>query len=132
MDQSKALQRLTESADLVGMIEELIRASQSERLSPATASGMRITLRNIRESILASHDVFANDLMSRTRGRSELPTSAAPQSGDNAAASAGLQGGSPDLSYGSSSGGMATGLSDPSRLGIRRQNLRASLEKIAE
>jgi hypothetical protein len=120
MDQSKALQRLTESADLVGMVEELVRASQGDKLSPATFSGMRITLRNIREAILTSHDVLAGQFISRTRGRSEVP-----------GLSNSINQPQPDPAIESDQVGNPV-IGDPSRLGIRRQSLRASLEKVSE
>lgn len=132
MDQSKALQRLTESADLVGMIEDLMRASQSDRLAPATVSGMRITLRNIREAILASHDVFANDLVTRTRSRGELTAGAGMQSSEVSSSTQSSTSTSGDATYGATGSGVGSVMSDASRLGIRRQNLRASLEKVAE
>jgi hypothetical protein len=116
MDQSKALQKLTEAADLSGMVEELIRASQSERLSPAAASGMRITLRTIRESILNSHDVFAGELVARTRGRAEnsvLPQADASQAGTQSTS-------------------QESPMADPNRLGLRRQSLRSTIEKLAD
>ena len=128
MDQSKALQKLTESADLIGMIEDLVRVSQSERLSAATISGMRHTLRNIRESILASHDQFASDLVIHSRSRND---SLQGTLGTSTAASS-SEGDRGEPIQNGSFGPMAAGLSDPSRLGIRRQSLRASLEKISE
>ena len=114
MDQSKALQKLTEAADLVGMVEDLVRTSQSERISAATTSGMRITLRNIREAILTSHDVFAGELVTRTRGRSEA---AVISQADSQLAAPSVDG---------------SALADPNRLGMRRQSLRSSIEKLAE
>jgi hypothetical protein len=113
MDQSKALQKLTEAADLVGMIEDLVRTSQSERLSGATVAGMRITLRNIREAVLSSHDVFAGDLVSRNRSRIETTVQPSTTSGEGIVTAQD-----------------STMLNDPGRVAIRRQSLRASLDKI--
>lgn len=120
MDQSKALQRLTESADLVGMVEELVRASQGDKLSPATFSGMRITLRNIREAILSSHDVLAGQFISRTRARTDMAGMSAPINQPQSEA----------MIESDSAANPVIG--DPSRLGIRRQSLRSSLEKVSE
>ena len=116
MDQSKALQRLTEAADLVGMIEELLRVSQSEKLSGSAVSGMRTTLRNARESILASHDLFAGDLVARTRGRAEATVIAAGEKSSTATGESAANG----------------TLSDPSKLGMRRRDLRTSIEQMTE
>ncbi|NDC37053.1 MAG: hypothetical protein EBZ48_03255 [Proteobacteria bacterium] len=129
MDQSKALQRLTESADLVGMIEDLVRTAQSERLSAATMAGMRITLRNIRDSILASHDLFASELVSRNRSRTDLNPPAQAQTAESMGQES-MQSG--DSAYPGSSAATGSTFSDPTRLGIRRHSLRATLEKVAE
>ena len=67
MEQTKALQGLMESADLVKMIEDITSPGILERLTASSFSGVRITLRSIRESILSSHDILAADLISRSR-----------------------------------------------------------------
>jgi hypothetical protein len=56
MDTSRALAKLSESADLVRMLEELMDPTRGVKLTPATLSGFRLTLKNIREAILESHD----------------------------------------------------------------------------
>lgn len=61
MDHSAALHKLMEAAALVGMVEELANPGTFERLSPSSLSGLRITLRNIRESIVASHDALTEE-----------------------------------------------------------------------
>lgn len=132
MDQSKALQKLTESADLVGMIEELIRTSQSDRLSSATLSGMRVTLRNIRESILSSHDLFAGEFVSRTRSRSDLGGGAGSISSEQSAAAMSTNGAGNEITNNGGNSGVGAALSDPSRLGIRRQSLRTSMERLTD
>ena len=71
MEQSKALSRMLEAADLVTMLEDLTAAASGSKLSPASMSGMRLTLRNIREAILASHDTFASSLVSLSRVATE-------------------------------------------------------------
>lgn len=79
MEQSKALTRLLEAADLTGMLEDLANSASSGKLSPASLAGMRITLHNIRETILSSHDMLASSLVSRSRSQSEREgTEAAP------------------------------------------------------
>lgn len=67
MDQSKALNRLIEAADLVGMIEDLTDPGRIESLSAASLSGLRITLRGVRDTILSSHGALASDLVSRAK-----------------------------------------------------------------
>lgn len=61
MDHSAALHKLMEAAALVGMVEELANPGTFERLSPSSLSGLRITLRTIRESIVASHDALTGE-----------------------------------------------------------------------
>lgn len=61
MDQGTALQKLMEAAALVGMVEELANPSTLERLSATSISGLRITLRSIRESIISSHAALSSD-----------------------------------------------------------------------
>ncbi|MBN8550355.1 MAG: hypothetical protein J0M12_13655 [Deltaproteobacteria bacterium] len=71
MEQSKALTRLLEAADLTGMLEDLAQSATTGKLTPASLAGMRITLHNIREAILSSHDTLASSLVSRARAQSE-------------------------------------------------------------
>ncbi len=77
MDQSKALRGLLDASDLVAMIEDLLGPQSLERLSPASLSGVRLTLRNLREGILQSHDTLAGDIMQRGRPRTD--TTLSPQ-----------------------------------------------------
>lgn len=67
MEESKALHRLIEAADLVGMVEDLLNPNTADKLSASAWSGLRITLRNIRESIQTSHSALAADLVQRSR-----------------------------------------------------------------
>ncbi len=68
MEESRALKKLQEAADLIGMIEDLTSTTGIEKISPASWAGLKITLRNVRESLVQSHDVLANDLVHRARG----------------------------------------------------------------
>jgi len=61
MDQTKALIKLLESADLIRMIEDLTNPSLSSQLSASALGGIRVTLRNVREAILISHDALVAD-----------------------------------------------------------------------
>ena len=87
MDQSTALHKLLEAADLAKMIEELMAPGSLERLSPSGIAGARATLRNLRETMLACHDLMAGDLVARARSRYEgNMTSNAATSAENPAA----------------------------------------------
>jgi len=111
MDQSKALHRLREAADLVGMVEDLLDPARTDSLSASSWAGIRVTLRGIRESMVDSHTVLTKDLVSRARGASQ----AAPA----------------DQSANAASNQIATG---PERkLGaspVQRQSLTSSLERL--
>lgn len=66
-DQNKALVRLLESADLVRMLEDLLSPASYSKLSGAVLSGVRVTLRNVREGILSSHDSIAGEIAKQSR-----------------------------------------------------------------
>lgn len=65
MDRSKALNTLIESTDLVRMLEEVMNMSP-DRVA-GTVAGMKLTLKGIRERILASHDILARELIANAR-----------------------------------------------------------------
>lgn len=67
MEQSKALQHLIESADLLKMLEDIIGTGAIDRLTPSSLSGMRLTLKGVREQVLTSHDALASDMISRSK-----------------------------------------------------------------
>lgn len=66
MEGSRALMKLLEAADLLGMVEEIGIGSGGE-MSPLTRAGIRITLKNVRESLLASHDALVEELSESAR-----------------------------------------------------------------
>ena len=70
MEQSKALQSLLESADLMKMLEDIIASGTIDRLSPSSLSGMRLTLKSVREQVLSSHDSLASEMISRSKASS--------------------------------------------------------------
>ncbi len=70
MEHSGALRSLLEAADLLTMLEELAASSGNNGLSPASQTGMRLTLKNVKDLILSSHDILAHKLISyRTEGQ---------------------------------------------------------------
>ena len=79
MDQSTALHKLLEAADLAKMVEEIMAPGSLERLSPAALAGARATLRNLRETMLSCHDLMAGDLVARARSRYESGVAGEPQ-----------------------------------------------------
>lgn len=87
MEESKALHKLVEAQDLVGMIETMLSPEMTEKLPPSAWSGVRITLRTIREMIGTSHASMANDFVQRSKNAlvsSSTASSAAMVTGDRA------------------------------------------------
>lgn len=80
METSKNLHKLLEIADLAGMVEDLMNPTTMSTLSPASWSGMRITLRNIKESLLSAHDKLASDLVGRSKDQAASRTDMAASS----------------------------------------------------
>jgi len=115
MDQSKALHRLMESADLVAMVEDLLNPSMANTLSSASWAGLRITLRSVREQILSSHDTLAGDLVTRAHA-AQAPTSRA-ELVSREISSQGVP---------SAAGTLASGAID-----LKRKDLRSQLEKMS-
>jgi hypothetical protein len=133
MDQTKALHELLEAADLVRMLEELSNPGVCEKLSTSSMSGMRITLRNIREQILHSHDVMAGHLVNKAKaavdaksnGSHDLKASDIVSETDLASA----------LKAQSNNGSTQRStniVTDSQRIQLTRRDLRASLEKMVE
>ncbi len=78
MDESNALMRLLEAADLVGMVEELTARPRDE-LSPTARAGLRVTLKNVRESILKSHDALATGMVANASKAPREQAASAPK-----------------------------------------------------
>jgi hypothetical protein len=124
MDQNAALHKLLESADLAKMLEELIAPGSLERLSPASISGLRVTLRSLRDSMLACHDLFAGDLVARARNRYESNSPQTRPSGIDLTAGAPIaRGDSPSIVR------QALANEQPKTV---KKDLRSSLEQIVE
>jgi hypothetical protein len=152
MEESKALHRLVEAQDLVGMIETMLSPEMADKLSPSAWSGLRITLRSVREMIGTSHAAMANDFVSRSKSafaassstqgaamvervarqeaftRSELAKPESPITQANSAA------GSTSSAMLSSSPSQMGVASDNIRAnpGLSRRDLKASLERLVE
>lgn len=78
MDQSRALRQLMEAADLVFMLEEL--TANGKQLSASSISGLRLTLRGVREALVRSHDALAAGTVSRARSEGAMPSASKPKS----------------------------------------------------
>lgn len=67
MEQSNSLHSLLEVADLLAMVEDLSDPERVQKLSSASWTGMRITLRNARERLLKSHSDLSRGLVQSAR-----------------------------------------------------------------
>ena len=72
MDKSRALNTLIEAADLVSMLEELTKAADQK--GAGSLPGMRITLRSIKDRVLAGHDVLAREILSNANSTTSRRT----------------------------------------------------------
>ena len=80
MEESKALSRLGEAADLLILLEDILNPSSMERLSPSAWSGLRLTLKNARSMLQESQTSLSKDFVARARGNSTgFEQSAKPQ-----------------------------------------------------
>jgi hypothetical protein len=111
MEQGRALQALVEAADLVRMLEDITNPSVLSSISAASMAGVRVTLKNVRESILASHDTLAAQVIHRARVHLDASLQTAASAAD----------------LGADNGG---GVSETPVMS--RRDLRASLEKLIE
>ena len=121
MDQSTALHKILEAADLVGMLEDLTNSSGG-KIGPSSVAGMRITLRGLRDSLLQSHDALAHEVVGRAQARM------AAQNHAVAPVATTLPMQQPE----SREMTAATSMSDMNRVQFTKKDLRASLERIIE
>lgn len=68
MEESKALSRLGEAADLLMLLEDILNPNSMERLSPSAWSGLRLTLKNARSMLQESQTSLSKDFVARARG----------------------------------------------------------------
>lgn len=125
MEESKALNKLIEAADLVGMVEELLSPTSTERLSASAWSGIRITIRNIKDTIESSHSALAQDLVQRSRAAVGSPAASPINETAHPASDNGTKITNPVNFQLSPS-------SEAPRIQMTRKDLKASLEKFIE
>lgn len=138
MEESRALSKLSEATDLLVLLEDILNPASVERLSSASWSGLRLTLRNARATLQESQTVLSKEFVSRARG-SQTYTSASVAKPLNESSTAetftssvinpAISTSSPLLSQeieGASNG------SDHSKVQITRRDLKATLEKFIE
>lgn len=129
MEESKALHVLLESSDLLGMVEELLLARERGQVSQAASSGMRLTIRNVREMIVASQIALSSNIAARRRAESAAAEEApASQEFSNLPRSPIVR----PMRAESANPNTTSATPDSNRLQMTRKDLRASLEKIIE
>ena len=67
MEESKALSKLNDATDLLILLEELLNPVSIERISSASWSGVRLTLKNARQILQESQISLSTDFVSRAR-----------------------------------------------------------------
>ena len=82
MTQSQALNQLIDAADLVALLEEVTRPGSAVQLNTNTVSGLRVTLRTVREILLDSHDMLAKAFVEKVR--QDAPTAVAATNSETA------------------------------------------------
>lgn len=134
MDQSKALHQLTEAADLITMLESLTNPASLDSATQLPWGGLRITLRNVREMILGSHDTLAADLVARARARMETQASHSSSSANGtSAANADNQSESALTARSATvSPVRSTTIIENQGIKMQRKDLRAHLERFVE
>ena len=135
MDQTKALHQLIEVADLISMLEALTAPGMVDKLSSSNSwQGLRITLRNVRDAVLASHDSLAGQMISHARVTG-FESAATPASVTTIVTSDALDGPTksvapPKAVTPANASNAAPSNANPVRL--ERRDLRAQLEKFIE
>jgi len=124
MDQHKALNILLESADIISMLEELTNTASKNGLASSSIAGMRVTLRNLREQILASHDSLAQIALSRARNAENTMVQAAPAQQRDSIIVGGRAG---DIN-----GSARSSTASSEIAGLPRKDLRAAIEKVLD
>jgi hypothetical protein len=129
MENNQALYKLLEAAALVGMVEELSNPANIEKLSPTSLSGVRITLRGIRETILASHAALAGSRPQQEASSTEDQSTREPAHTDHSQRTQQADASGSDNRTSTLRQHL---MADPDRLQMRRRDLRASLEGMIE
>ena len=119
MDRSRALNELSEAADLMRMVEELM-AGNPEKVAQCI-NGIRVTVRNARQAIVESHDALARELVAALRAR---PTTQEASSRNESSSVAQR---SPLFSEDSSVSGSNGAASTPAK-----RDLRSAIDKFVE
>ncbi len=92
---SQALRNISESADFIQMIEDLTNPANIDKITPAALSGMRLTLRNVRESLVDSYEQLSKGFVERSKSSASRPSNAASSQSNGAALKSSSSAGAP-------------------------------------
>lgn len=67
MEESRALSKLNDATDLLVLLEDILNPASIERLSAASWSGVRLTLRNARITLQESQNSLSKEFVARAR-----------------------------------------------------------------
>ena len=142
MEESRALSKLNEAADLLILLEDVLNPASMERLSQASWSGLRLTLKSARSILQESQVSLSREFVARARNSQTLSSASSTNIGNTA----GTEARPPevispiqvtDIVNSTSLNGSTNSIydksnSDQSRVQITRRDLKASLEKFIE
>lgn len=134
MEESRALSKLSEATDLLVLLEDILNPASVERLSSASWSGLRLTLRNARVTLQESQSALSKEFVSRARGAQGLSPSPTNKSVSDSNSSDSF---TPSVISSVPSQLMNHDLgngngSEQSKVQITRRDLKATLEKFIE
>ena len=145
MEESRALSKLNDATDLLVLLEDILNPASIERLSSASWSGVRLTLRNARVTLQESQSSLSKEFVARARTPQSLEASAVQQNANGASLLEGefTADPSPILNQNTSRAPQARSQDDlsarsdknnseQSRVQITRRDLKATLEKFIE
>ena len=142
MEESRALSKLNEATDLLILLEDVLNPAAIERLSQASWSGLRLTLRNARTTLQESQVSLTKEFVARARSGQVLNgTSVASVSTENRAsniesqtlnATATVEGASSGSIVNAGISNFDKNIAEQNRVQITRRDLKATLEKFIE
>lgn len=131
MEESKALSKLNDATDLLMLLEDILNPLSIERLSQASWSGVRLTLRNARATLQESQTALSKEFVARARSSQSINSSAistvAPQSASSSASVVATP-----ITEIVSTDDFSKNNSEQAKALITRRDLKATLEKFIE
>ena len=133
MEESRALSKLSEATDLLVLLEDILNPTSVERLSAASWSGLRLTLRNARATLQESQSALSKEFVSRARNSQTNSSASASRVNESSSSETFTPGViNPSGSAASPLLSQDINTSDASKVQITRRDLKATLEKFIE